>query len=70
MKKTPSITKGSLVKLTAGGPTMAVNEVISNYKNEPTGSYRCQWFAGKKLEAGVFPGESLELVTPAPEAGR
>lgn len=32
--------------------------------NEFTGSYRCQWFAGKKLEDGIFPGDSLELVKP------
>lgn len=29
---------------------------------EFSGKYRCQWFAGKKLENGVFPEQSLELV--------
>ena len=26
--------------------------------------YYCQWFAGKKLEQGRFPPDSLELVQP------
>jgi uncharacterized protein YodC (DUF2158 family) len=28
------------------------------------GGNRCQWFAGKKLESGIFPAVSLELVEP------
>ncbi len=27
-----------------------------------SGGYWCQWFAGKKLERGNFPAESLEPV--------
>ena len=26
--------------------------------------YYCQWFAGKKLEQGRFPADSIELVQP------
>ncbi|WP_447894254.1 YodC family protein [Vreelandella sp. GE22] len=48
---------GDIVKLKSGGPEMTVNAPIAN----PRG-YRCQWFAGKKLEQGIFPGDSLEKV--------
>lgn len=49
---------GNIVKLKSGGPDMTV-------KTTPTEngtSYDCQWFAGKKLESGRFPADSLELV--------
>ncbi|SFR00718.1 Uncharacterized small protein [Enterobacter sp. kpr-6] len=36
------------------------NEAPIGFKN----SYRCQWFAGKKLESGLFAEESLEIYTP------
>lgn len=49
---------GVTVKLKSGGPDMTVKE-WSNYQE----GYICQWFAGKKLEQGTFPAESLELVT-------
>lgn len=52
--------RGDIVKLKSGGPDMTVKEVITNSTtDEFTGSYRCQWFAGKKLDMGVFPQESL-----------
>lgn len=51
--------KGMIVKLKSGGPDMAVQSVYQ-------GSIQCQWFAGKKLEAGRFPPESLVAVQPAP----
>lgn len=55
---------GTIVKLKSGGPDMAVKDVITNFStNQPTGDFRCQWFAGKKLDSGVFPTESLEIVT-------
>ncbi len=47
---------GDIVKLKSGGPEMTVRaapDVVGR-------SYTCQWFAGKKLEQGVFPQESLE----------
>lgn len=52
---------GDIVKLKSGGPDMAVRYVPSD-----GGQYDCQWFAGKKLEAGRFPEESLiEVVVKA-----
>ena len=53
---------GTIVKLKSGGPDMTVNEHVYNFNNQPTYNFRCQWFAGKKLEGGVFPCESLEVV--------
>lgn len=55
-----SFSVGDLVKLKSGGPVMAIKEVLSGPNR---GSYRAQWFAGKKLDSGVFPTESLILVT-------
>ncbi len=52
---------GDIVKLRSGGPDMTVQDVPiagNQYKDH----YRCQWFAGKKLESGNFQEESLELV--------
>ncbi|MBB4515850.1 YodC family protein [Paraburkholderia fungorum] len=49
---------GDIVQLKSGGPEMTVNSV-------PTGGgtyYQCQWFAGKKLESGHFPSDSLKTV--------
>jgi uncharacterized protein YodC (DUF2158 family) len=60
---------GDIVKLKSGGPEMTVRG------RAPTvGAYDCQWFAGKKLESGRFPEESLEPASvkppiPAPGAG-
>ena len=51
---------GDIVKLKSGGPEMTVQKIPERSSH----SYRCQWFAGKKLEAGVFPEGSLEIVTP------
>ena len=48
---------GDIVKLRSGGPDMSVNTVYTDY-------YRCQWFAGKKLESGNFQEEQLERVEP------
>ncbi|MGY0531814.1 DUF2158 domain-containing protein [Stenotrophomonas sp. C-A] len=38
---------------------MAVNEVHSGLDRT---SYRCKWFAGKKLEVGSFAEEMLDAV--------
>lgn len=50
---------GDIVKLKSGGPEMTIQSV-------PDASsaryYNCQWFAGKKLESGRFPENSLESV--------
>jgi uncharacterized protein YodC (DUF2158 family) len=50
---------GDIVKLKCGGPEMTVNTVGSIRSHIEAGSYRCQWFAGKKLDHGTFPFESL-----------
>jgi hypothetical protein len=50
---------GQVVKLKSGGPDMTIQDFCTK---EFSGKYRCQWFAGKKLENGVFPEQSLELV--------
>jgi uncharacterized protein YodC (DUF2158 family) len=52
---------GDIVQLKSGGPEMTVQSVPSRTSS----SYRCQWFAGKKLESGPFPEESLKPVTDA-----
>jgi uncharacterized protein YodC (DUF2158 family) len=49
---------GDIVKLKSGGPAMTVRSLPDG----PGKSYRCQWFAGKSLESGSFPPDSLELV--------
>lgn len=50
---------GDIVKLKCGGPDMAVQEVNTDRQSGEPKSYWCQWFAGKKLDRGVFPFESL-----------
>ncbi|OZY84958.1 DUF2158 domain-containing protein [Cellvibrio mixtus] len=63
MKKQNKFNLGDIVKLKSGGPDMTVNEVVIGYSSkEFTGNYHCQWFAGKKLDAGLFPEESLVAV--------
>jgi uncharacterized protein YodC (DUF2158 family) len=49
---------GQIVKLKSGGPDMTVQ----SKGNEAGTRYSCQWFAGKKLENGTFPTESLQSV--------
>ncbi|GAB2938181.1 hypothetical protein GCM10011328_05900 [Hafnia psychrotolerans] len=50
---------GQMVTLISGGPEMTVREYSPIQRG-----YQCQWFAGKKLEQGYFPGDSLKLVLP------
>ena len=52
---------GDIVKLNSGGPEMTVQSLPGSSNS----NYRCQWFAGKKLESGSFPPDSLELVNNA-----
>lgn len=57
---------GDIVKLKSGGPEMTVDYVFGD------GDYRCQWFAGKKLESGRFPEQSLlpaSATQPIPPSG-
>ncbi|MCA8304170.1 DUF2158 domain-containing protein [Burkholderia seminalis] len=49
---------GDIVQLKSGGPEMTVNALPGVYRDD----YQCQWFAGKKLEAGDFPENSLQPV--------
>ena len=53
-----TFSNGQIVKLKSGGPEMTVKSTASH----PSNYYICQWFAGKKLEQGIFSAESLELV--------
>jgi uncharacterized protein YodC (DUF2158 family) len=52
---------GDIVQLKSGGPEMTVERVSSAGKNV----YWCQWFAGRKLESGQFPADSLKPVQPS-----
>lgn len=55
----PKYKKGDKVKLNVGGPGMAVKSVGTIRDGSFSGIYKCQWFAGKKLDWGEFPEESL-----------
>lgn len=44
---------GDIVQLKSGGPKMTVNE------RTPGGNFRCAWFAGNKMETGVFAPEAI-----------
>lgn len=63
-ERKPKYQIGDVVKLNAGGPEMAVHKFDPDYlkSNIFRGTYGCQWFAGKKLDNGVFPEENLVLV--------
>ena len=52
---------GIIVRLKSGGPEMT----IRRFTSEADTHVACQWFAGKKLEDGIFPVESLDLIKPA-----
>lgn len=58
MSNQTKLVVGSIVKLKSGGPEMAVQTLPQEHATY----YTCQWFAGKKLESGRFPADSLELV--------
>jgi len=50
---------GDLVRLKSGGPIMTVASYTApaQYTSE---HYRCDWFAGKKLDSGNFKPDQLE----------
>lgn len=52
---------GDIVQLNSGGPEMTVHTVPVIGQNY----YKCQWFAGKKLESGNFPPGSFRAVPQA-----
>lgn len=59
-ERIPKYKIGDKVILNVGGPVMAIESPIEHYKTkEFEGVYYCQWFAGKKLENGKFPEDSL-----------
>ena len=63
MPKQTKYKVGDIVSLKSGGPDMTIKaESVSSSSGVIT--YTCQWFAGKKLESGSFPPESLELKQP------
>ena len=63
-EREPKYKLGDKVQLIVGGPPMAIKEVVVDSTNKNfLGSYKCQWFAGKKLDFGTFPEENLELAT-------
>jgi len=52
---------GATVTLNTGGsPVMSVNQVPDRLN----GHYHCQWFAGKKLEYGLFREDQLIAAEP------
>ena len=58
---------GDLVQLKSGGPVMTVQKENLVGRDEIFKGYYCQWFAGKKLELGPFPEDSLEVATEEPK---
>lgn len=58
---------GDKVKLNVDGPNMSIKAILGlDTSGNFNGSYRCQWFAGKKLEWGDFSEESLEVIPNLP----
>jgi len=60
MPQQPAFSVGDLVSIKSGGPVMTVRIVMGGENDY----FECQWFAGKKLESGRFPGASLLAFTP------
>jgi uncharacterized protein YodC (DUF2158 family) len=59
----PKFNVGNIVQLKSDGPDMTVEHV----PDRATASYRCHWFAGKKLESGLFHEDTLR---PAKTEGK
>ena len=55
---------GDEVFLKVGGPKMVVDTVV---EHRGKFTFRCQWFAGKKLDNGTFQAESLVREDPNPK---
>jgi uncharacterized protein YodC (DUF2158 family) len=61
---------GDVVQLISGGPEMTVSDVkAQNVSPNNIGRVACQWFAGKKLESGYFPTDSLVKVVADKKEG-
>ncbi|RZN87722.1 YodC family protein [Acinetobacter johnsonii] len=74
-ERKPKYQIGDKVKLNVGGPDMAIDRILISKEYDSgheyfSGKYSCQWFAGKKLDSGNFPEESLveisEQTDPTP----
>ncbi|QHJ78727.1 MAG: hypothetical protein [Bacteriophage sp.] len=67
-EKQPKYKIGDLVMIKSDGAVMTIcsysrhKHTIETDSSKFNGVYMCQWFAGKKLDSGVFPQESLVLV--------
>ncbi|MCY4329921.1 MAG: DUF2158 domain-containing protein [Endozoicomonadaceae bacterium] len=59
MEDKNTFTIGEIVQLKSGGPPMTVSKAITNLDDKFSDDYRCQWFDAKKLNSGVFSGDSL-----------
>ena len=60
---------GDLVCIKSGGPTMTIAEVkhpTPTLDDDGAQRYRCEWFAGAKIQAAIFDEEVLE---PADDEG-
>lgn len=72
-QRLPKYKIGDLVRLNSSSVVMTVSSYAQGTKIEIKddesflGIYKCQWFAGRKLDQGVFPEESLVLVTDSEE---
>ncbi|MGH1498208.1 DUF2158 domain-containing protein [Yersinia proxima] len=66
----PKFKIGDIVYLVTGSPSMSVAEPLIEFKSGDgyafRGNYKCQWFAGKKLDHGIFPEDSLTPTNPKP----
>jgi uncharacterized protein YodC (DUF2158 family) len=60
MAERPQFNVGDQVKLKSGGPIMTIADNVSRKFGLMEG-LKCQWFAGKKLEEGHFPIDSLVI---------
>lgn len=59
---------GDIVKLKSGGPNMTIKHLTKKtgkdgFKTNEIESINSQWFAGKKLDSGFFPIDSIIMVT-------
>lgn len=70
-ERIPKFKIGDKVRLNVGGPDMAVHSILEKRLGygDFSGSYRCQWFAGKKSDKDNFPEESLVLIEEEQKEG-
>lgn len=57
-ERNDKFTTGDQVQLISGGPVMTVQKY-----DDLRDGYKCQWFAGKKLDFGIFAEDSLQSFT-------